>query len=119
MRTIKLAIMIGGAAYMLSSSGPSLAQSADTEADLRCLAIAGIALATSNNNSEIKKGSELMMTFFLGKLNGRDPSLSIKSGLDRIMPRMTLGEIEKEAEQCSKAMEAISKEFEQGNPVKR
>jgi hypothetical protein len=111
--------MIGGAAYLLSSTGPSLAQSADTDADLRCLAIAGTAFVNSDNDSKAKKASELMMTFFLGKLNARDPNLNLMSGLDRVIARMTLGEIEQEAERCSKAMNAIIKGLGQGNPVKR
>ena len=119
MRTIKLAIMIGSAAYLLSSTGPSLAQSADIDADLRCLAVAGMALATSNNDSNNIKGGEFMIMFFLGKLNGRDPNLSLQSELVRVTMRMTLGELQQEALRCSKVMEAASKRLEQGNPLKR
>ena len=114
--------MIGSAAYLLSSTGPSLAQSAaqspDTDADLRCLAIAGIALANSND-SEVKKGGEFLITFYLGKLYGRNPNLNLKPGLERVMALMSLGEIEQEAERCSKGADPVIKEFEQGIPVKR
>jgi hypothetical protein len=124
MRTIKLAIMIGSAAYLLSSTGPSLAQSADIDADLRCLVVAGMALNTGNNDSNTKKGLEYLIMFFLGNLNGRDPNLSIISRLDIVAKRMTLGEMEREAVRCSKVMEAASKRLEQerleqGNPLKR
>ena len=118
MRMIKLAIMIGSAAYLLSSTGPSLAQSPDTDADLRCVAIGGIALATSND-SKVKQGGEFMVTFYLGKLYGRNPNLSLKPGLERVMALMKLGEIEQEAERCSKGADPVIEEFKQGIPVKR
>ena len=122
MRIIKLAIMTGSAAYLLSSTGPSLAQSAaqspDTDADLRCLAIAGLALATSNNSEE-KQSIQIAMTFYLGILYGRNPNVSLKPGLERVMALMKLGELEQEAERCSKGADPLIKELKQLIPVKR
>jgi hypothetical protein len=118
MRIIKLSITIMGAASLLSSAGPSLAQSADTDADLRCVALAGL-LGSTNNDPDMKRGSLIMGSYFVGKLNGRDPSLNVKSALEKIMPRITLGEIDQNAEQCIKAMETFSKQFLYGNPVKQ
>ena len=110
MRIIKLSIVIMGAASLLSSAGPSLAQSADTDADLRCVALAGL-INAANKDPDVKRGAQIMGAYFVGKLNGRDPSLNVKSALEKTRSGINFNEImEQNAERCIKAVETFSKQ---------
>jgi adenine-specific DNA methylase len=110
MRTIKLAIMIGGAASLLSSTGPSLAQSADIDADLRCVVLAGL-INAANKDPDVKRGAQIMGAYFVGKLNGRDPSLNVKSAIEKTSSRTNFNQImEQDAERCIKAVETFNKQ---------
>ena len=115
MRPIKLAIMIGGAAYLLSSTGLSLAQSADIDADLRCAAVS-LMVNNTNNDPKVREASQLMLAYFTGKLIGRDPNLNVKSGLgsaiDKFMQRKSVAEMEQELERCAKDMITVKKRFD-------
>jgi hypothetical protein len=112
MRIIKLSIMIMGSASLLSSVGPSLAQSADTDADadLRCVVLAGL-INAANKDPDVKQGAQIMGAYFVGKLNGRDPSLNVKSALGKTRYGINFIEImEQNAERCIKAVETFNKQ---------
>ncbi|MCX5951799.1 MAG: hypothetical protein NT158_11810 [Cyanobacteria bacterium] len=117
MRTIKLAIMIGGAAYLLSSTGPSLAQSADIDADLRCAAIS--MLVNSNKDPKVREGGRYMVAYFMGKLIGRDPNLlnvksALESAVEKFTQRASVAEMEQGADRCVKEMGTALKTIRDG-----
>jgi len=110
MRIIKLAIVIGSAVYLLASTGPSLAQSADTDADLRCVALAGY-INVTDKNPDVKRGAQVIGAYFVGKLNGRDPNLNVESALEKIRPRINYDEIIKQdGARCLKGLETFMKQ---------
>ena len=122
MRPIKLAIMIGGATYLLTSTDPSLAQSADIDADVQCAAIS--MLVNSSKDPKVRESGRYMVAYFMGKLIGRDPNLlNIKSALDSAVEKFTqrasLAEMEQGADRCVKDMGTALKSIRWGNPVKQ
>jgi hypothetical protein len=77
----------------------ALAQDADTMADIRCVAV-GMHFAEAPDSHQKSTGT-LLVLYYMGRLDGRAPSLSIDKLLGEQIDRMTAADYSTEAARCS------------------
>jgi hypothetical protein len=78
---------------------PVLAQDADTMADIRCVAV-GMHFAEAPDSHQKSTGT-LLVLYYMGRLDGRAPSLNIEKLLSEQIDKMTAADYNTEATRCS------------------
>jgi len=76
------------------------AQDADTIADVRCVAV-GVRSA-EKPDSRLKSTGTLLVLYYIGRLNGRNPTLDIEKMLSEQIAKMTDADYAAETSRCSK-----------------
>jgi hypothetical protein len=76
------------------------AQDADNVADIRCVAV-GIRFAELPDSHEKSTGT-LLVLYYIGRLDGRSPSLDIEKLLTEQITKMTDADYASEATRCGK-----------------
>src|SRR5580698_8359750 len=76
-----------------------LAQTPDTTADVRCVAV-GLHFAEAPNSPQKSTGL-LMALYYMGRLDGRDPNLDLKALLTAQLAKMTAADFSQEDLRCS------------------
>ncbi len=76
------------------------AQDADTIADVRCVAV-GVRSA-EKPDSHLKSTGTLLVLYYIGRLDGRNPTLDIEKLLTEQVAKMTDADYATEAARCSK-----------------
>ncbi len=79
-----------------------MAQDADTVADIRCVAV-GIRSAALPDSHQ-KSAGLLMALYFIGKLDGRDPTIDLKARLSEQLAKMTATDFTTEAARCGNTL---------------
>jgi hypothetical protein len=79
-------------------------KSPDTIDDIRCLA-AGLRFAEMPDSHQKSTGM-LMVLYYLGRLDGRNPDLDVEGLLSQQIPKMTAAEYAAEAARCSNNLSA-------------
>jgi hypothetical protein len=77
----------------------ALAQDAESLADIRCVAV-GMHFAETPDSHEKSTGT-LLVLYYMGRLDGRAPSLDIEKLLSEQIERMTQSDYSTEALRCS------------------
>ena len=78
----------------------SRAQDADNLADIRCVAV-GIRFAELPDSHQKSTGT-LLVLYYIGRLDGRSPSLDIEKLLTEQIAKMTAADYSSEATRCGK-----------------
>jgi hypothetical protein len=94
---------------LLTASGSGLAAPTDDEADMRCF-IVSAEMADSKDKEEETAGS-IMLFYYLGKLDGRNPSADLKALLTKEAERMTEAEKQQILASCSSKVEQRGKDL--------
>jgi hypothetical protein len=81
---------------------PAFAQDADTLADLRCVAV-GMHFAEAPDSHQKSTGT-LLVLYYLGRLDGRAPSLDIEKLLAEQIDKMKDADYGVEAARCSQGL---------------
>jgi hypothetical protein len=79
-------------------------KSPETIDDIRCLA-AGLRFAEMPDSHQKSTGM-LMVLYYLGRLDGRNPDLDVEGLLSQEIPKMTAAEYAAEATRCSNNLSA-------------
>jgi hypothetical protein len=80
----------------------AMAQDADTIADVRCVAV-GIRSAALPDSHQ-KSAGLLMALYFIGRLDGRDPTLDLEARLTEQLAKMTAADFTTEAARCGSTL---------------
>jgi hypothetical protein len=99
----------GPALALALAATPALAARADTAddpstADLKCL-IVGFTMAQSTDPTQADAG-KIVSFYYLGRLDGRDPSYDLEGRLVEVSSHMTPDEIRAAATRCGAALQA-------------
>ena len=92
------------------SSTALFAAPADDEADMRCFLVS--ADMADSKDAETKNAGSVMMFYFLGRLDGRNPNVDLKQLLVREAERMSDADKEKLLVSCSGKVEQRGKQLE-------
>jgi mono/diheme cytochrome c family protein len=85
------------------------AEAPATMADLRCIVV--VALVMSNNsNPQMQAAAPLAMTYYLGRIKGREPATNIEARLTEEFAAAQGKDIRADAQRCGAEMSAMSKE---------
>jgi hypothetical protein len=80
----------------------AMAQDADTVADLRCVAV-GIRSAALPDSHQ-KSAGLLMALHFIGRVDGRDPTIDLEARLSEQLSKMTAADFTTEAARCGNTL---------------
>ena len=80
------------------SALPTYAQDADTVADVRCLVV-GLKMMQLSDAS-MQKAGYISFMYYVGRLDGRTPSLDIEQSIIKELDHMTAPEFSAEAVRC-------------------
>ena len=97
------------AAFTLAATS---AMADDTTDDVRCLALAAALTADPTVDANEKSAGQMLAVYYLGRLDGRTPSLDIKSKLieqAKAMAAMSADAVKAKAEACGDALGARGK----------
>ncbi|MGC1458362.1 MAG: hypothetical protein WA825_08815 [Steroidobacteraceae bacterium] len=108
MRKIWLSVMLAAVAVVPVSG---LAQDADNLADIRCVAV-GMHLAEAPDSHQKSTGT-LLVLYYMGRLDGRAPSLEIQKLLAEQIDKMTASDYSSEAMRCSQILSAKGAQIKQ------
>ena len=78
------------------------AQDAESIADVRCVAV-GVRSAEKPDSRQKSTGT-LLVLYYIGRVDGRDPSLDIEKALTEQIGKMTDADYASEAVRCSKIL---------------
>jgi len=77
------------------------------DADLRC-ALVGLSLAGLNGATpEQQQAGTLVSLFYIGRLQGRAPSINLESEIEALSGRVTPTEMQAEGQRCGAEMTAV------------
>jgi hypothetical protein len=94
-----LAVLLAATAMV---SGPALAQDSDNVADVRCVAV-GIRDAELPNSTQKSTGT-LLVLYYVGRLDGRNPTLDLEKLLADQIVKMTDADYATESRRCSQTL---------------
>lgn len=101
MMGLKMGLAIGLA--ILAAPVPASAQTPDIGADLRCTAI--LAIGVSQTKEEEKRsGMVAGMMYFIGKLEGRNSGIDLKTELKRTYEKLTQELLASEGQRCAQIL---------------
>ncbi len=100
-----------GLATLLIAPLHAFAQDADNLADIRCVAV-GMHFAEAPDSHQKSTGT-LLVLYYMGKLDGRAPSLDIGKLLTEQIDRMTSADYSTEAARCSQNLAAKGAQIKQ------
>lgn len=101
-------IVVAAFVVILNCCTKVQAADADTINDLRCV-IVGAELSASPDSSQ-KFTAAMLMSYYLGRLSGRSPSLDVEDLIRREIVRMTPADFTSETRRCNNALAAKGKE---------
>ncbi|HTC44446.1 MAG TPA: hypothetical protein VK696_05295 [Steroidobacteraceae bacterium] len=81
---------------------PAFAQDSDNVADVRCVAV-GIRAAELPNSTQKSTGT-LLVLYYLGRLDGRNPTLDLEKLLAEQVAKMTDADYATESQRCSQSL---------------
>src|SRR4051794_24625475 len=96
------AACVGLAAPEAKAEDPPADRAAQTHADLRCV----LAMAAIVKNPQYKDGATAGLFYYLGRLDGRDPTLELGPALKRTAAGMQLSEYASQAQRCGAEVRA-------------
>lgn len=85
-------------ACVFAASGKAGAANAQTVADVQCIVV-GARLSASPNQSQSRSG-EMLMLYFLGRIDGRSPNADLEALIEREAQRMSPSDFAKAARRC-------------------
>ena len=94
--------MILAASTVLSAAGAARADEWSTGADLRCV----VALSALVNNPTYREAAASGIFYFVGRLEGRDPTLDLAKGLKQVRSAMQVSQYGGEAQHCGAELKA-------------
>ena len=107
MKRIRLALLL--TAVLIVPQG--FAQDADSLADIRCVAV-GMHFAEAPDSHQKSTGT-LLVLYYMGRLDGRAPSLEIEKLLAAQIDKMTASDYNTEATRCSQNLSAKGAQIKQ------
>ena len=94
-------------ALSLAAALTTAAPDPATEGDLRCVAVIASVLGKGEVEGEVKAGLVGGMMFFVGRIEGREPTLDLKAALRRTFNSPTITqEIEDNRQRCADIMQS-------------
>jgi hypothetical protein len=94
-----LSVLLAAAAI---ASLPVRAQDSDNVADVRCVAV-GIRAAELPNSTQKSTGT-LLVLYYLGRLDGRNPTLDLEKLLTEQIAKMTHADYATESRRCGQGL---------------
>jgi hypothetical protein len=98
-RNCCLPVLLGAAAMVWR---PVLAQDSDNVADVRCVAV-GMREAELPNSTQKSTGT-LLVLYYVGRLDGRNPTLDLEKLLAEQIAKMTDADYAAESRRCSQTL---------------
>jgi len=94
-------------AFGFAVAAPSHAQTlSPQEGDLRCAAF-GLALAgMPNAPAQQQSGGTMIAIYYIGRVEGRDPSINLEDALFELSQRVSYAELENERQRCAAEFQA-------------
>jgi hypothetical protein len=85
------------------------AENAENTADIRCV-IVGAQLASSSDPAQ-RSNAGLLLSYYIGRLDGRAPGLNLEALIADELGRLTPGDLQRETRRCSNTLTAKGKEI--------
>jgi hypothetical protein len=108
MRKIWLSVLLAAVTVVPIQA---LAQDADSLADIRCVAV-GMHFAEAPDSHQKSTGT-LLVLYYMGRLDGRAPSLNIEKLLAEQIDKMTASDYSTEATRCSQYLAQTGAQIKQ------
>lgn len=96
-------------ACVFAASGRAVAANEQTMADVQCIVV-GARLSESADQRQRISG-EMLLTYFLGRIDGRSPNADLEAMIGREAQKMTASGFAKAARRCGTEFSARGAEF--------
>jgi hypothetical protein len=95
---------------LLLATGSARAEDEGASADARCVAIATMLAGSTTATPEMRSTAPTMITYFIGRLKGRDPGVDVAKLVSAKFEEMAGGDRRAEELRCSDEMTALSQD---------
>lgn len=107
----KNCFVLAFAAFLAAMSAQSSAQDAQTIADIRCVVI-GMRMGGTGNAAQQSAGGVLAL-YYIGRLDGRVPSLNIEDLIVQQITKMTKADYDSEGKRCGAVLKEKGQQLTQ------
>lgn len=112
MSLLRLSVAVGITLTLISTPAAAQTPSTAARADMKCMAVFAVMLGSLGEDpieadAEMAAGAASALSYYLGRLQGRDPDTDWMGVFGEALEDVTLEELSREAPRCGKEMEAV------------